>query len=80
MFSQKIAYYAQVEAQASTGREIENVQFYALKVQHSVEKGWRKESAATTNLKCNEIFNRRVTKKLEGFAHKRQVKHTSTVM
>ena len=38
--SQKTAYYAQVEAQASTRNETENVGHYAPKVQEVVEKGW----------------------------------------
>ena len=78
--SQKTAYYAQVEAQALTKKDTENVRHYALKVQQLVEKGWYNESAATINLKCNEIFTRGLPKKLKDFAHKRQVKHTSTVL
>ena len=46
-----------------------------------VEKGSCNESAATINLKGNEISTRGLLKKLTDFlAHKRQIKHTSRVM
>ena len=41
---------------------------------------WCNENASTINLKCNEIFSKRLPKKLKDFANKRQVKHTSTVL
>ena len=78
--SQKTAYYAQVEAQALMKKDTQSVRHYAMKVQQLVEKGWYNESAATINLKCNEIFTRGSPKKLNDFAHKRQVEHTSTVL
>ena len=53
---QKFAYYKQVEAQALTKEDIRNVPHYALEVQQLVEKGWWNESAATNNVKFNEIF------------------------
>ena len=31
-------------------------------------------------LKCNEIFTRSLPKKLKNFSHKKQIKHTSTVL
>ena len=45
-----------------------------------VKKGWCNEIAATINLKNNEIFTKRLPKKLEDFAHKREVKHVSTLL
>ena len=38
---------------------------------------WCIENASTINLKCNEIFTKRLPKNLKDFANKRQVKHTS---
>ena len=38
------------------------------------------ENAATINLKNNEIFTKGLPKKLKDFAHKRQVKHVSTLL
>ena len=78
--SQKTLHYAQVEAQALTKNETKYLRHYLLDVQQLVEKGWCYESAATINLKCNEIFTRSSPKNLKDFAHKRQVKHTSTLM
>ena len=51
-----------------------------MKVQHLLENGWCKESTATYNLKCKEIFIRRLPKKLKNIVHEQQVKHTLTVM
>ena len=78
--SQKNAYYAQVEALTLTKKDNETVRHFALKVQQLVEKGWCNENASTINLKCNEIFTKRLPKNLKDFANKRQVKHTSTVL
>ena len=58
----------------------ETVHYFALRVQQLVKKGWCSESAATINLKNNEIFTKGVPKKLRGFAHKRQVKHVSILL
>ena len=78
--SQKNAYYAQVEALKLSKKDTETVRHFALKVQQVVEKGWCNENASTINLKCNEIFTKRLPKNLKDFANKRQVKHTSTVL
>ena len=43
-----------------------------------VEKGLCNENASTINLKCNEIFTKRLPKNIKDFANKRQVKHTFT--
>ena len=79
-FSQKNAYYAQVEALNLTKKDNETVRHFALKVQQLVEKGWCNENASTINLKCNEISTKGLPKSLKNFANKRQVKHTSTVL
>ena len=79
-FSQKNAYYAQVEALNITKKDNETVRHFALKVQQLVEKGWCIENASTISLKCNEIFTKGLPKNLKVFANKRQVKHTSTVL
>ena len=60
-------------------KDNETVRHFALRVQQLVKKGWRNESAATINLKNNEIFTKGLPKKLKDFAHKRQVKHVSTI-
>ena len=78
--SQKTAYYAQVEAMSLMKKDIETVRHFALRVQQLVQKGWCKESASTINLKNNEIFTKRLPKKLKNFAHRRQVKHVSTLL
>ena len=52
----------------STNKEIENVGHDALKVEQIVEKCWCNESAATINLRCKEIFTRRIPRKLKDFA------------
>ena len=78
--SQKNAYYAQLGALNLTKKDNETVRHFTLKVQQIVEKGWCNENASTINLKCNEIFTKRLPKNLEDFASKRQVKHTSTVL
>ena len=67
-FSQKAAYYAQVEARASMKNETANIRHYALYV--------------TANFKCEELFkflHEYYQKKLKGFPHERQIKLTSTV-
>ena len=71
--SQKNAYYAQVEALNLTKEDNERVRHFALKVQQLVEKGWCNENASTINLKCNEIFTKRLCKQ-------KTKKHTSTVL
>ena len=68
--SQKTAYYAQVEAMSLMKKDNETVRHFALRVQQLVKKGWCNENAATINLK----------NKLKDFAHKRQVKHVSTLL
>ena len=78
--SQKTAYYAQVEAMSLMKKDRETVRHFALRVQHLVKKGWCNENASTTNLKNNAIFTKRLPKKLKDFAHKRQVKHVSTLL
>ena len=78
--SQKTAYYAQVEAMSLMKKDNETVRHFALSVQQLVKKGWCNENAATINLKNNEIFTKRLPKKLKDFAHKRQVKHVSTLL
>ena len=78
--SQKNAYFAQVEALNLSKKDNERVRHFALKVQQLVEKGWFNENASTINLKCNEIFTKRLLKNLKDFANNRQVKHTSTVI
>ena len=79
-FSQKNAYYAQVEALNLSKKDNETVRHFALKVQQLVEKGWCNENASTINLKCNEIFSKLLPKYIKDFANKLQVKHTSTVL
>ena len=61
-------------------KDNETVRHFALRVQQLVEKGWCNENAATINLKNNEIFTKGLPKKLKDFAHKRQVKHVSTLL
>ena len=61
-------------------KDNETVRHFALRVQQLVKKGWCNESAATINLKNNEIFTKGLPKKLKNFAHKRQVKHVSTLL
>ena len=78
--SQKTAYYAQVEAMSLMKKDNETVRHFALRVQQLVKKGWCNENAATVNLKKNEIFTKGLPKKLKDFAHKRQVKHVSTLL
>ena len=60
-------------------KDNETVRHFALRVQQLVKKGWCNEKAATINLKNNEIFTKGLPKKLKDFAHKRQVKHVSTL-
>ena len=78
--SQKTAYYAQVEAMSLMKKDNETVRHFALRVQKLVKKAWCNENAATINLKNNEIFTKGLPKKLMDFAHKRQVKHVSTLL
>ena len=78
--SQKTAYYAQVEAMSLMKKDNETVRHFALRVKQLVKKGWCNENAATINLKNNEIFTKGLPKKLKDFAHKRQVKHVSTLL
>ena len=83
--SQKIAYYAQVEALTLDKMDFETVRHVALKVQQLVENGWcndllNQDRPATINLKCNEITTKGLPKNISDFASKRQVKHTSTVL
>ena len=61
-------------------KDNETVRHFAFRVQHLVKKGWCNENAATINLKNNEIFTKGLPKKLKDFAHKRQVKHVSTLL
>ena len=76
----KTAYYAHAEAMSLMKTDNETVGHFALRVPQLVKKGWCNENAATRNLKNNEIFTKRLTKKLKDFAHKRQVKHVSTLL
>ena len=78
--SQKTAYYAQVEAMSLMKKDNETVRHFALRVQQLVKTGWCNENAATIILKNNEIFTKGLPKKLKDFAHKRQVKHVSTLL
>ena len=78
--SQKNTYYAQVETLTLVKKDNETVRSFVPKVQQLVEKGWCNENASTINLKCNEIFTKGLTKNLEDFANKRQIKPTSTVL
>ena len=61
-------------------KDNETVRHFALRVQQLVKKGWCNENAATINLKNNEIFTKVLPKKLKDFAHRRQVKHVSTLL
>ena len=61
-------------------KDNETVRNFALRVQQLVKKGWCNGNAATINLKNNEIFTKGLPKKLKDFAHKRQVKHVSTLL
>ena len=58
----------------------EIIRHFALRKQQLVKKGWCNENAATINLENHEIFTKRLPKKLKHFAHKRQVKHVSTLL
>ena len=61
-------------------KDNETARHFALRVQQLVKKGWCNENAATINLKNNEIFTKRLPKKLKYFAHKRQIEHVSTLL
>ena len=61
-------------------KDNETVRHFALRVQQLVKKGWCNENAATIDLTNNEIFTKGLSKKLKDFAHKRQVKHVSTLL
>ena len=63
-----------------TKKDNETVRHFAFRVQQLVKKGWCNESAATTNLKNNEIYTKGLPKKLNDFVHKRQVTHVSTLL
>ena len=78
--SQKTAYYAQVEAMSLMKKDNETVRHFAFRVQQLVKKGWCNENASTINLKNNEIFTKVLPKKLYDFAHRRQIKHVSTLL
>ena len=45
-----------------------------------MKTGWCKEKASTIILECKKIFTKGLPKKPKGFAYKRHVKHTSTVL
>ena len=77
--SQNTAYYAQVEAMSRMKKDNGTVRHFALRVQQLVKKGWCNESTATINLKNNEISTKGLPKKLKDLAHKRQVKHVSSL-
>ena len=78
--SQKTAHYAQVEAMSLMEKDNETVRHFVLRVQQLVKKGWCIESASTINPKNNEIFTNGLPKKLKDLAHRRQVKHVSTLL
>ena len=78
--TQKTAYYAQVEAMSLMKKDNETVRHFVLRVKQLVKKGCCNENAPTINLKNNEISTKRLPKKLKDFAHKRQVKHVSTLL
>ena len=78
--SQKTAFYAQVEAMSLMKKDNETVRHFALRVQQLVGKGWCNESASTINLKNSAIFTKGLPNKLKDFAHRRQVKHVSTLL
>ena len=61
-------------------KDYETVRHFPLRVQQLVKKRWCNENAATTNLKNNEIFTKGLLEKVKDFAHKRQVKHVSTLL
>ena len=61
-------------------KDNETVRHFVLRVQQLVKKGLCNENAAIINLKNNEIFTKGLPKKLKDFAHKRQVKHVSTLL
>ena len=61
-------------------KDNETLRHFALREQQLVKKGWCNKNAATKNLKNNEIFTKRLPKKLKDFAHKRQVKRISTLL
>ena len=78
--SKKTAFYTQVEAQALTKKETENVSHYALKFKQLVGKGWCNESAGNNNIKCSEIFTPEFLKKLKKISHTRLANHTTNFM
>ena len=61
-------------------KDNETVRHFALRVQQLVKKGWCNENAVTINVKNNESFTKGIHNKLKDFAHKRQVKHISTLL
>ena len=78
--SQKTALLCTSRSHVTHEKDNETVRLFALRVQQLVKKGWCNESASTINLKNNGIFTKRLPKKLKDFAHKRQVKHVSTLL
>ena len=78
--SQKTAYYPQEEAMSLMKKDNETVRHFALRVLQLVKKGWCNENAATKVLKITEFSKKDYQKKLKDFAHKRQVKHVSTLL
>ena len=64
-FSQKTAFYAQEGAQDFIKKKLKPyiVTLWKFNVQHLVKNGWCNESAATINLKCNDIFSPVLPKK-----------------
>ena len=77
-YSRKHAYHAQIEDLSLVKKDNENVRHYAVKFETLVKQGWYKEYSSTINLKCNEIFNRGLPKKIKDSANKRQDKHISS--
>ena len=71
IFSPKNCILRTIWSSGFNKRETENVGHYAPKMQHIVEKGCFKESAATINPKCKEFFTRGLPNKLKSFAHTR---------
>ena len=74
-YSQSHAYHAQIEALSLVKKDNENVRHYALKYETLVKQGWYNEYPSSINLKCKEVFNRGLPKKLKDFSNKRQVEH-----
>ena len=75
-----MTYYAQSKAMSLMKKNNETIRLFALTLQQLVKKGWCNESASTINLENKEIFTEGLPKKVKEFAHKRQVKHVSTLL